>query len=488
MKEYTIPLIIRGSIIEEDLVTFDGRGNNIVFKTPDVRKYASEIPLARSTGLMDFHALSLNEIIDYLSELGSRLSPDRNPHMRLALDISTQTSGLSYEMIHGVYAQISKILCKETIREIAEETIGTEYLEGWVSRSLSDRKIAVRAFGGRFVFINAGNGPVTPAIALINGSLLRSDMIMKSPSNDPFTAVAIARTMIEMAPDHPITRHLTVGYWKGGDEEFEKKLYSSGKVDKIVAYGGNAAMMSIRQYLAPGIDMIALDPKTSISVLGPEAFESEESMDRTASLLARDFGGFNQVGCGSSRIAYVISGTDADAIKRVNEFGKKTVAALRALPTSLSSPHPSFDRQLRDEIAGIRYSDAFRIIGCKDNEGGVIVSQIAEPVEFHDRLDCRVINIVPVDSVEQAVDFITVHTQTISTYPPELKTVLRDPCMLNGGQRVTDLGCSLFEGVAAYPHDGVEIIRRMARWGVTETFEHETISNGTGFVSEVMAA
>jgi hypothetical protein len=27
----------------------------------------------------------------------------------------------------------------------------------------------------------------------------------------------------------------------------------------------------------------------------------------------------------------------------------------------------------------------------------------------------------------------------------------------------------------------------MARWGVTETFEHDTISNGTGFVSEVMA-
>jgi hypothetical protein len=488
MKEYVIPLILRGKVIEDNLVDYGGRRGEFAFKSPDVTKYASEIPLNNPSNISDLYDISINEIIDFLSELGTRLSPETNPYMATALEISMQTSGLSRDMIDGVYAGIGKVLCEERIREIVEQTIGTKMLEGWVPTQLGDRQIAIRAFGGRFVFINAGNGPVTPAIGLINGSLLRCDMIMKSPSNDPYTAVAMAQTMIDMAPDHPITRHLTVAYWKGGNEAFEKKLYGSGKVDKIVAYGGNASMSTVRQYLGPGIDLIALDPKVSISVLGAEALESEESMEKTAALLARDFGGFNQVGCNASRIAYVVCGTDEETIEKLNMFGRKTVAALRALPPRLSTPHPAFDRELRDEIAGIRYSEDYRVMGCKDNDGGVIVSQTDDPVDFRDRLDCRTINIVPVNSIEQAIGFVTVHTQTISVYPVELKTALRDGCLLHGAQRITDLGCSLFEGVAAYPHDGMEVIRRMARWGVMETFEPEVITNGTGFVSEALQA
>jgi hypothetical protein len=488
MKEYIIPLIVRGKVIEDNLIIFGGRRDEFVFKTPDITKYASEIPLANPSNISDLYDISIDEIIQYLSELGARLSPDGNPYMAEALEISVQTSGLSRDMIEGVYAGIGKVLCEERIREIAEQTIGMNMLESWVPTQLGDREIAVRAFGGRFVFINAGNGPVTPAIGLINGSLLRCDMIMKSPSNDPYTAVAMARTMIDMAPDHPITKHLTVAYWKGGTESFEKRLYGSGKVDKIVAYGGAASMSSVRQYLVPGLDLIALDPKVSISMLGEEALESEAVMERAAGLLARDFGGFNQVGCNASRIAYVLCGTGEDAIEKLNLFGRKTMAALRALPPSLSSPHPAFDRALRDEISGIRYSEDYRVMGCKDNEGGVIVSQTDDPVDFRDHLDCRTINIVPVQSIDQAMSFITVHTQTISVYPPALKNKIRDGCLLHGAQRITDLGCSLFEGVAAYPHDGMEIIRRMARWGVMETFEPDIIDNGTGFVSEALQA
>src|SRR3546814_5944892 len=40
-------------------------------------------------------------------------------------------------------------------------------------------------------------------------------------------STAAARTMIDMDPDHPLTRHLSVAYWKGGDEEVEQYLYRS---------------------------------------------------------------------------------------------------------------------------------------------------------------------------------------------------------------------------------------------------------------------
>jgi len=54
--------------------------------------------------------------------------------------------------------------------------------------------------------------------------------------------MAIARTLAEVAPGHPLTKHLAVAYWKGGDTEIEEQLYRPEKVEKIVAWGGFASV------------------------------------------------------------------------------------------------------------------------------------------------------------------------------------------------------------------------------------------------------
>ncbi|MEJ7935821.1 acyl-CoA reductase [Sphingobium sp. AN558] len=481
MLEYTIPLIVRGRIIEDNLVRFEARRGVVAFQTPDINQYIDEIVLKDPSKIGDLYDVSLDEIVDYLVELGPRLSPDTNPYIAQSLDIAVHTSGLKREQLYGAYAALSSSLNRTFLRDIIEQNIGSRYLEGWDSYTLHDREIAVRAFGSRIVHLNAGNSPILTLFAVINGSILRCDNIIKSPSNDPFTMFAIVKTMIEMAPDHPITRHFTVGYWKGGDVEFEKRLYGGGAIDKIVAWGGMASMQSIRGYIGPGLDLIALDPKISGSIIGAEALASEASMDEAAERLAMDFGAYNQEGCVSSRVAYVVSGTGDEDIDRLNKFGKKVLAALKALPSTLSTPHPSFDAHLKEEIDGIRYSDSYRVFGCKENEGGVIVSQTNDPVDFRDYLGGRVVNLVPLDHVDQALDHVTVHTQTLGVYPASLKTQIRDRCLLHGAQRITDLGCAVGEGMAN-PHDAIELLRRMARWGVMESFTPEVIKAGAGFV------
>ena len=482
MLEYTIPLIIRGRVIEDNLVRFEARRGVVAFHTPDVNKYIDEIVLRNPSKIGDLYDVSLDEIIDFLAALGPRLSPDTNPYIAQSLDIAVHTSGLKREQLYGQYAAMSTSLTASFLRDIVEHNIGARYLEGWDTYTLHDREVSVRAFGSRVVHLNAGNGPMVALFALINGSILRCDNIIKNPSNDPFTTVAIVRTMIDMAPNHPLTRHFTVGYWKGGDAEFEQRLYGGGAVDKIVAWGGMASMKSIRRYIGPGLDLIALDPKVSASIIGAEALASESSMNESARRLAYDFGYYNQEACVSSRIAYVVCGTGDDGVERLNVFGKKVLAALRALPSSLSTPHPAFDAHLKEEIDGIRYSDSYRVLGCKDNEGGVIVSQTNDPVDFRDYLACRVINLVPLDHVDQALDYVTVHTQTLGVYPASLKAEIRDRCLLHGAQRITDLGCAIYEGMAN-PHDAIELLRRMARWGVTDSFKPEVIEAGTGWVS-----
>lgn len=474
MAEHTIPLIIRGRIIEDDLVEFSGRHGTSVIRTPDVKKYYSELVLSNPDRMKDLYDISLADIVDYLDELSQRLAPEKNAHIRKAMEISAETAGHSPEMLEFMYDSIRNILRRERVEEAVRQNIGVDYLEGWVESRLGDRTTRVRAVGGRGVHINAGNAPAIALVGVMMNAVTRSDAIMKSPSNDPFTATAVALTMIEMAPDHPLTRHLSVAYWKGGDSEFEKRLYRPSVVEKIVAWGGFASMQHIRGYLGPGMDLIALDPKLSCAILGKEAFDTPETMQAVAERLAMDTGYLNQEGCINPRVCYVQSGTDEAGIARLNQLGEMAFAELHKLPSHLSSPHPAFDPVLREEMQAIKFSNYYKVIGGNGNEGAIIVSQSEEPVDFADRLGCRVLNLVPIDDISEALSHVTVDTSSIAVYPDQLKDTIRMDAALRGAQRITSLGMATAEG-GAQPHDAMEPLRRLARWIVIEDFSASQI-------------
>jgi Acyl-CoA reductase (LuxC) len=134
-------------------------------------------------------------------------------------------------------------------------TSGTSGKLSFVPRTRDEwrQQILIRAFGARCVHIIAGNSPIVAYMRVIRNALTRSDCITKAPSNDPLTAIAIARTMVDMAPDHPVTRHLVAGYWKGGDARVEEAIYDPRKIEKIIAWGGFASVKHITQYRRLGI-------------------------------------------------------------------------------------------------------------------------------------------------------------------------------------------------------------------------------------------
>jgi hypothetical protein len=463
MKEVFIPLIIRGRLIESDPIAFETRRGELTLRTPDVKRHLQQLVLRNPAELRDLYGLSLNDIIDYFVALGPRLDSKVNPHIEQAMVMARDTTNQSAAMLAHLYQSMTRIFTRDYIEEYLAHSIGREYLEGWVPHVMSDRVVNLRAFGGRAVHVIAGNSPLIALLTFLMNGLSRSDAIIKVPSNDPCFAPAVARTMAEMAPEHPITRHVSVAYWKGGDAEVERPLYNPLNLEKIAAWGGFASMGSIRQYLGPGLDLVALDPKLSASIVGADTFKSEVAVQDAAVRAAADIAYANQGACVSARILYIESGTDAVGIDRANDFGKRVFEAIQALPAHRSSPHPAFDPVLRSEIDGIRYSDEFRVFGGKGSEGAVIVSQGDVPVDFAGRLDCRVANLVPVDSIAAALERITVHTQTIGVYPEELKAQIRDECAWRGGQRITTLGNAM-AGNLIGPHDAIEPMRRLVRW------------------------
>jgi len=126
--------------------------------------------------------------------------------------------------------------------------------------------------------------------------------------------------------------------------------------------------------------------------------------------------------------------------------------------------------ELAEEIEGLRYSGGlYRLIGG-DAKGGVIVSQSDEPVEFSPLLYNRICNIVPVDDLEVPIRAVTAYTQTIGIYPDSLAPQLRDRLAFHGAQRFTSLGYAT-RRVVAGPSDGIEPLRRMAKWIMHETYD-----------------
>ena len=469
-RSFNVPLVIRGKTIEGDDVSHGGRGGGVEFTTPDVARHLDQLVLPNPRHMAQLYTLSVAEILDYLGELGQRLSPRRNPWTQEAFELSCRTSGLSRDILAYMYENMDQQLDPATLREAAQNSIGIDYLDGWVEMPLQGPVDArVRAFGARTVHIAPGNAPGASLLTIARNAITRGDAIIKAPSNDPCTAAAIARTMIEMAPDHPLTRHVSVAYWKGGNAAVEEKIYSPRNIEKIVAWGGMASIKHIARYIQPGIELVALDPKLSSTIIGQEAFADEDTMREVASALAMDGGGLNQEGCVNARVVWVHSGIDPAGIAQLERFGTMVYDAIQALPPAISGPAVRLDPQLADELEALSIGgdEWYTLIGGGP-EGAVIVSRIDEPVDFAPLLTNRVLNLVPIDDVETAVQAVTTYTQTIGIWPDKLKVALRDSLALHGAQRVVTLGHAI--GMPAHGiQDAIEPWRRMCRWIVEET-------------------
>lgn len=469
MSKPVIPMILRGKIITDNLTEVPGRGGNITFDTPDANQCLDQIPLGHPGKMADMYELSFDDILDYMVELGERLDINKNEYMQEACELTYAASPLTPPIVDFFYAGASEHFSRDFLREMADVDIGIAKLDGWVPEQVATGpRTRVRCFGSRALHIIPGNGPGGIYRAIIRNALTRSDAIIKTPSNDPFTGPAIVRTMCDMDADHPLTKHVAIGYWRGGDTALEEKLYQPHNIEKIIAWGGYASVKHVTKYIQPGLELIALDPKRSASVIGKEAFADDALMQEAATRLASDFAGLNQVGCTSSRVAYVMSGTDEEGLEKANQLGQMAYEAMLKFPERYSTKPKEYPIGLKEKINNLRLmDDYYHVIGGEHDEGAVVVSQLPETLDFMPEMDARSINIVPVDRLDQVTGAMDAYTQSVGIYPESLKEQLIDILPLFGAQRIVSLGYAMAVTMAG-PHDALEPMARMVKWVVDE--------------------
>ncbi|HEY6870699.1 MAG TPA: acyl-CoA reductase [Novosphingobium sp.] len=399
----------------------------------------------------------LAEVIDFLVEVGRALDFDRNEYLQEAAAANVRCSTLGARILENCYRDLPALFAREGIEAEAEASLGPiAQADGWQRRTLPAGQIDIRAFPPRVVHILAGNAPIVPPITLIRAALSRGVHLLKMPSNDMFTATALLRTMADVGPNHPVTRSFSAAYWRGGDAAIEGHIMRSQYYDKLVVWGGDAAVRHAMQYAAPGFEIISFDPKVSISMIGADAFDTEPPT-AVAERALLDIVAFNQDACSCARFQFVEGSED-----QVDAYCEGLARAMR-IETRYSAGEdgPIPPAEIRDELSMLgTLEPVYRVFGKPDGGGMVIRSE--DPVSFNPT--GKVVNVVRVPSLKDAVGHVTIATQTVGVWPPHQVVELRDALSSAGAQRIVHLGTAHLGQFGGLPHDGNLPLHRMMHW------------------------
>ena len=449
-----VPHVIRGKVQEPS------PGNATEYKeftTPQLD--LDELVWPRSEPGPAFD-LTLKEIIDFLAAIGERMDLEENEYLQHALEQSVACSALGRRILTKSYQALAHAFSPKSLWFQVDNEVGRDLLDGWKEvPDVNGRVRRIRAFPPRLVHVLAGNAPGVTAGSIARGALSKGVHLLKLPSNDLFTGTAILRTMAEVDASHPVTQSFSCVYWRGGDPEVEGALFRAQYFDRLVAWGGDAAIRSAIQYMAPGFDLVSFDPKVSISLLGREALASPDSMRESAAAAATDCSLYNQEVCAASRFVYA-EGEQAE-LSPWCELLAQELAVEREWSDAIVTNLPG---EIKAEVDVLRAMEPmYQVFGRDDGSGLVVLSD--EPVDFHP--SAKTVNVVCVPSLESALMYVNVATQTIGLYPKERSVELRDQLAARGMQRLVPLG-EVIQVAAGFPHDGFLPLHRFLKWLVDD--------------------
>lgn len=451
------PFFVRGELMESNDVIQRSRDLGVSFATPSIPFDRLVAPRTEVPPLLN---VPLSEIIDFLVLTGEKIRDPKNEFMAECIDRMCSTHVLPREVVGAQAMHAAAYLDRRRLMaEVEQNFPDPRVLDAWVPKAdFTGRKSFVRAFAPRLIHVLPGNSPGVAVKSIAQGAMVKAINLFKMSSSDPFTMVAILRIMAEIDPDHPIVRSMSAAYWRGGDDAVERVLYRPQFFDKIVAWGGGDAINNVVKYLGPGLQLVSFDPKTSISMVGREALADDAVLDLVADLTSMDVMTLNQEACVASRYQFV-EGTQAEVDRFCAALHKHV--ARRAAESGDVRP---MAMDMKEEIESLMMmDDEYGVWGKTDGKGLVIRSE--EPVDFHPIN--KTANVVRVDSLDDAVKWVNVATQTVGFYPFERMPVYRDRLAAGGAQRVVHLG-EAGPATIGNPHDAMYPLHRFVHWMVHE--------------------
>lgn len=196
-----------------------------------------------------------------------------------------------------------------------------------------------RAAGPPLVhLVSAGNVPGVAVTAVIRLLIVRSGVLCKLPQDEPFLVGLFARALHEQDPALAATIAAT---WWPIDTPGPVAHEWVKRCGKVIVYGGSEAVRGMRQRTPTSIPILEYGPRVGAVVLGKDVADTELAG------LARDVCAYDQSGCVSPRLVYLLSTDSAPIVQRL-------AVALGAEVTRLDSVFTTDDEAIDIRAARAR--------------------------------------------------------------------------------------------------------------------------------------
>ncbi len=266
--------------------------------------------------------------------------------------------------------------------------------------------------------------------ALIDGATEASRVVVVLSSN-VFTAslraialakAAAAKVIVKPSRREPMFVRLLAEYASDPDVEIVKEIdIRSIEHGELHAYGSDATLQTIAAQVPNGAVLRAHG-----TGFGVACIDATAPLDEAAEALSRDVVLFDQSGCLSPRIAFVVGDSE-----RAEAFGRSVYEALNGWATRV--PRGAVDEQTLMEVRG--YADSMRMVGA-------VLEAKDHVVAIWDRVRlppaARVVHIVPLrgpELLDAALGKLAPFVTTVGAYgaPLEMRWLSR-------GRRAAVLG------------------------------------------------
>ncbi|HEY0759561.1 MAG TPA: acyl-CoA reductase [Acidisarcina sp.] len=334
--------------------------------------------------------------------------------------------------------------------------VSADMLPDAFKKDFSSQKVLVRAMPTRQLHITAGNSPLVPVLSLLRAVWTKSPCALKLPSGAILAGGLVALIAATAAPLHPITQHLSMVYWQGGDENSERTLFSPGAFDRIVVWGSPDSIASVRRR-AGFTKVIYFNPRYSVSFIGRDALRDGD-LDDVAARAVCDSMIENQKACIASLVHYV-EGSVEDA----ERYAEAVERALARWDAQLSHPLLNSHRALLKRMERGVFLDAtvrfHQVAGAY--RSGVVIAPHDFGIKDHPM--CRLIVVRPVSDLDECLRFLHPGVATVGIFPDDRRQSLRDRVAARGVSNVVPLGHA-GAAVAGSSHDGMLVLSELVDW------------------------
>lgn len=461
-----LPLILAGRVVPR-------ASTEVVVETPIGRILVAR-PDAEDVGSIDgggaaiareLAEADLRDVSTYLQRLGVAWLDRLDDLGRRWAPLLESTTGLRWRIIRADYESVgSWLLHRENHYDILRSELGTDHAFDEWQRVASVRQ---RAVGRGLVFHGlVGNIPMAGLFSVVRGLITRNRNLVKLPARDPLSVHLFARCAIDVAPDHPLTRGLSVLYWPRGDAIGRDLVRLA---DAACLWGSAAGIEQLRAWLRPTVPCVALGPRRSGAVI--DLTHPQADVDDAAVRLAADVCFYDQEACLSPQRAHVLG--DVDQLR--GPLG----AALERISRSL----PRLARSLDDEAHIRLVHEEARVRGWSIDHGEdwLVVAgddrqfDLAHPLR-------RTIFLHRCADLAAATSWFDDDTQTIAVHPYALVEEVGRRACTAGGSRIVELGLTRHPR-RGFVHDGQRVLPQLVRWVAIE----DDMVHGSRFGSQTPA-